>query len=313
MQYRRLGTSDLEVSVVALGCWAMGGEVSVWGPVDDNESIAAIQQGLDLGMTLIDTAPAYGHGHSEEIVGKAIAGRRDQVVLATKCGLIWREAGGTIERRLTAKSVVDECAASLRRLRVECIDLYQIHWPDPNTPLAETMETLLRLREQGKIGAIGVSNFSCEQLAEARKFGPVECLQPELSMFEPAALDELLPYCREYHLGVLAYGPLARGLLTGKFDAASRFKDLRAKDPRFAGAAFSRNLSILQRLKAISLELGCTLAQLALRWVIQQDGVSAAIAGVKRASQVVENARAADVIIPPMTLDEINAILVERE
>ncbi|MEP0843299.1 MAG: aldo/keto reductase [Phycisphaerae bacterium] len=299
--------------MVALGCWAMGGEVAVWGPVDDNESISAIQKGLDLGITLIDTAPAYGYGHSEEIVGKAIAGRRDQVVLATKCGLVWREPGGPIERRLTAKSVMDECAASLRRLRVESIDLYQIHWPDPKTPIGQTMEALLRLREQGKIGVIGVSNFSCEQVAEARRFGPVECLQPELSMFEPAARDELLPYAREYRLGVIAYGPLARGLLTGKFDAASRFTDLRAKDPRFSGPAWQRNLAVIERLRPIARALNCTLAQLALRWVIDQDGVTAAIAGVKRPTQTIENAGAADVVIPPAVMDKINAILSERE
>jgi aryl-alcohol dehydrogenase-like predicted oxidoreductase len=313
MQYRPLGTTDLNISVVGLGCWAIGGEVSVWGPVDDNESVAAIQQGLDLGITLIDTAPAYGYGHSEEIVGKAIAGRRDQVVVATRCGLVWKEAGGRIDRCLAARSVTAECAASLRRLRIETIDLYLIHWPDPNTPLNETLDALLRLREQGKIRVIGVSNFGCERLAQARKLGPVECLQPELSLLERTAADDLLPYCREYAIGVIACAPLARGLLTGKFHLASRFTGLRAKDRRFGGTALARSLDVVDRLKLISGRLGCTLAQLAIRWVIQQDGVAAAVAGFKRPSQVVENARAGDIAIPPATLDELNAILAERE
>lgn len=313
MEYRRLGHTDIEVSVVALGCWAMGGEVAVWGPVDDNESIAAIQQGLDLGMNLIDTAPAYGYGHSEEVVGKAIAGRRERVVVATKCGLVWRDAGGRIDRRLTPKSIVDECEASLRRLKIETIDLYQVHWPDPASPLRDALEALVQLREQGKIRAIGLSNFGCEQVTEARHYGPVDCLQPELSMLEREAAEDLLPYCREYGIGVIAYAPLARGLLTGKFTEASRHRDLRAKDPRFTGGAFGQNLAIVHRLKAVARRLNCTMAQLALRWVIQQDGVTSAIAGAKRPSQVVENAGAADVRIPPAILDEINTILAERE
>lgn len=311
MDYRRLGTTDLNVSVVALGCWAIGGEAGVWGPVDDNESIDAIQQGLDLGLNFIDTAPAYGYGHSEEIVGKAIAGRRAQVVIATKCGLTWREVGGRIDRGLSARSVAAECAASLHRLRVETIDLYQIHWPDPETPLRETMEALVKLREQGKIRAIGVSNFTRAQLSEARQYGEVNCLQPELSMFERAATDELLPYCREYGLAAIVYAPLARGLLTGKFHTASRFADLRAKDSRFTGAAFTQHLATVERLKPIAARLGCTVAQLAVRWTIQQPGVTAAIVGFKRPSQVNENARAGDLRIPPAEMDEINAILTE--
>lgn len=309
MEYRRLGRTDLDVSVIAMGCWALGGDPEFWGPVDDNESIAAIQQGLDLGINLIDTAAAYGCGHSEEIVGKAIAGQRDRAVIATKCGLVWRETHGPKERCLRRDSIVRECEASLRRLRVETIDLYQLHWPDPDTPIAETMETLLKLREEDRIRHIGVSNFSCEQIGEARRYGPVECLQPELSMLDREACEELLPYCREYGIGVIVYGPLARGLLTGKFDASSRFSDLRAKDPHFAGESFRRHLDLIERLREIANELGCTVGQLALRWVIQQPGVTAAIAGAKRASQVRENAGAGDLVLPPPVMDRIEALL----
>lgn len=309
MEYRKLGSTEFEVSVVAMGCWALGNDPKFWGPVDDNESVAAIQKGLDLGVNLIDTAAAYGCGHSEQIVGKAIARRRDQIVLATKCGIVWDEAGGEKRRCLQPESVRAECEASLRRLRVETIDLYQLHWSDPETPIAKTMEAMVRLREQGKIRAIGVSNFSCEQISEARQHGPVECLQPPLSMLETQATEELLPYCQEYGIGVIAWGPMAHGLLTGKFDASSTFSGFRADHALFRGEGFKRSLATVDRLRGVADRLGCTLAQLALRWVIQQPGVTAAIAGAKKASQVKENADAGDVVIPPAEMDEIETIL----
>lgn len=313
MEYRKLGNTDLNVSVVAMGCWAIGGDPAFWGPVDDNESIAAIQQAFDEGINLIDTAAAYGCGHSEEIIGKAIAGRRHQAVIATKCGLVWKEPASTEKTRcLKRDSVLRECEASLRRLRVETIDLYQVHWPDPQTPIAETMEALLALREQGKIRYIGCSNFSCEQISDARRLGPVDCLQPEYSMLDRAAEEELLPYCREAGMGVIVYGPMARGLLTGKFNATSTFSDLRAQDPRFCGEAFARNLARVEKLRELAQERGCRLAQLALRWVIQQPGVTAAIAGAKRPSQVKENAGAGRVMLAPEDMNRIEAILTER-
>jgi aryl-alcohol dehydrogenase-like predicted oxidoreductase len=312
MEYRKLGTSNLDVSVVGIGCWAIGAGHNGWGPVDDNESVAAVREGLDLGMTLIDTAPSYGYGHSEVLVGKAVAGRRDEVILATKCGLTWRETGGRFECSLKPDSVRKECDASLRRLRVESIDVYQIHRPDPDTPLADTMEALLALYEQGKIRTIGVSNFNCQQMSEARRAGRVDALQPELSLLEPQAVDDLLPYCREYGIGVITHGSLARGLLTGKFNTSSRFTDLRADDPRFKGEAFLQNLAFIERLRPIAERVGCTMSQLALRWVIQQDGVSSAIAGVKRPSQTRENAAAPDSRIPTDQMEEIERLLTQR-
>jgi len=313
MEYRKLGTTELQVSVVAIGTWAMGGYVPTWGPVDDNESITAIKQGIDLGMTLIDTAPAYGHGHSEEVVGNAIADRRDQVVVATKCGLVWSGKDGPNQRCLKPDTVRKECEASLRRLRIETIDLYQIHWPDPETPIADTMATLLALRDQGKIRVIGVSNFSCEQMSQARQHGPIHSLQTELSMLEPQARDELLPYCQEYGMGVLAFAPFARGLLTGKFAASSRFNDLRAKDRRYTGTAFQSNLALIEKLCPIAADLGCTMAQLAIRWVIQQAGVATVVTGAKRLSQVEEDAGAGDITIPNTAMDAIDAILTEHK
>ncbi len=290
MQRKPLGETGISVSVVALGTWALGNDQAWWGLVDDNESIAAIQQALDLGINLIDTAPIYGQGHSEQVVGKAIAGRRDEVIVATKCGLIFPEKPGqTPKRCLSAANIFEECEASLRRLRVDAIDLYQCHWPDPETPIDETMMAMHRLVEQGKIRAIGVSNFGVERLAAAREHADVHCIQPEFSMLHQRANDDLIPYCREHRIGVLAYSPLAKGLLTGKYDTDSKFDDLRERESDFRGRRFEENLATVKRIKRIALKYDRTTAQLAIRWVLNQEGVTSAIVGAKRPSQVREN------------------------
>lgn len=312
MEYRRLGTTELKASVISMGGWAFGADPEVWGPVDDNESIAAIQRGLDLGINLIDTSPTYGRGHSEEVIGKAIQGSRDRVLVATKCGLLRRNGNNSLVRCLRPESIRAECEQSLRRLRVETIDLYQIHRPDPATPLSETMAGLLSLREEGKINLIGLCNFGCERMGDARRSGPVASLQTELSLVERNAREDVLPYCREYNLGVLAHTPLARGLLTGKHSISSSFSDQRNADPRFSGQAFSRNLNLVQCLTAVAHRAGCSMTQLALRWALQQTGVTTAVVGVKRMSQVDENAAAADLILPPDVMEEVDRILAEQ-
>lgn len=312
MQYRKLGKSGLEVSVVGIGGWAVGGHLQQWGPVDDNETIAAIREGIELGINFIDTAPAYGYGHSEEIIGRAIAGLRDKVVVATKCGLLWRERGGKFERNLRPESIRRECEASLRRLRIETIDLYQLHYPDPQTPVAASLEALQQLRSEGRIRAIGVSNFSVEQLAEVRRNGFVESVQPEFSLLDRAAADDLLPYCAEYGIAVLTYASLGKGLLTGKFDAASRLTDVRAADPLFQGDRFRRNLALVEDLRQIAAHVGKTPAQVALRWVIQQRGVTSAVAGIKRASQARENAAAGQFELSNETLEQLDALATKE-
>ncbi len=287
---RPLGNSGVAVSPIALGTWAFGATVESWGHVDDNESIAAINQAIDSGITLIDTAPIYGLGHSEEIVGKAIRTRRNQVVLATKCGQLFPSSLDELPQRcLKKESIFRECEQSLRRLQTDCLDLYQCHWPDPDTPMCETMEALRELRDQGKIRAIGLSNFSCEQIAGAREFGPIHCLQPPFSMLQPRAADDLLPYCVEHDIGAIVYSPLAKGILTGKFTAASRFSDIRARDPEYLGTRFRRNLQIVDSLKLIAARYDKTMGQLAINWTITHPGVSAAIVGAKRVSQLLEN------------------------
>ncbi len=291
MQRRPLGDSGLEVSLVALGTWALGGDIETWGHVDDRESIATIHQALDCGINLIDTAPIYGLGHSEEIVGKAIQGRRDELLLATKCGLLFPASKDELSPRcLTRDGVLLECERSLRRLRTDVIDLYQCHWPDPQTPVTETMEALTTLLEQGKVRAIGVCNFSCQQLATAREFCPIHALQPHFSMLHRRASEDLIPYCIECHIGVLPYSPLVKGLLTGKFTATDRFSDVRARDPDFMGERYRRNLRVVDELKGIARSYGKTVAQLAINWAAARPGVTAPIVGAKRPSQVLENA-----------------------
>ena len=291
MQRSSFGETGFSVSKIALGTWAMGGSVETWGHVDDRESIATIHHALDCGINLIDTAPIYGSGHSEEIVGKAIQSRRDEVILATKCGLLAPKRKDELPPRcLSHDSILRECEGSLRRLRTEVIDLYHCHWPDPETPIVETMGALTTLLTQGKIRAIGLSNFSCEQIMTAREFGPVHSLQPPFSMLHMRAAADLLPFCIEHRIAVIPYAPLAKGLLTGKFDATSKFTDIRAGDPEFIGERYRRNLRVVDELRSIAVRYEKTVGQLALNWTATYPGVTAPIAGAKRPSQVLENA-----------------------
>lgn len=278
------------VSPLALGTWAFGGAPEMWGRIDDRESTSTIHYALDNGLNFIDTAPIYGHGHAETIVGRAIQGRRDEVVVATKCGsLPPATEGGKPGRCLRKDSIVAECDASLRRLGCDHIDLYQCHWPDPDTPLEESMAAMTELLEQGKVRAIGVSNFSCEQVARSRELAPIVSLQPPFSLIQRRAAEDLIPLCRSHGISVLPYSPLAKGLLTGKFDASSTPTGIRSRDPEFLGRRFERNLAVVEALRAIATELEVTLTQLSLRWLIDFDGVTSPIVGAKRPSQLDES------------------------
>jgi len=321
MEKRQLGGSGLEVTVVGLGCWVMGGWM--WGGADDDESIAAVRKAVELGVNFIDTAPVYGHGHSEEVVGRALEGLRDEVVLATKCGLVWppREGrshfvgpdGVPIYHNLEPDSIVKECEDSLRRLKTDVIDVYQCHWPDPGSDLGDTMEALVRLREQGKIRAIGVSNFSVEQMTEMTKHGRLDSDQPQYNMLDRSIEAEILPFCRANNVGVIAYSPLGRGLLTGKVTMDRRFEegDHRANQPWFRPHNRKRALDFLAKVKPIADGHGATLAQLAANWVISQDGVTTAICGARRPEQVEENVKAADFKLTKSELAEVCTLLDE--
>ena len=294
MEKKKLGQSDLKVSVLALGTWAMGGAQESWGSVDDRESIAAIHQAVDSGINLIDTAPIYGLGHSEEILGKAIQGRRHEVLIATKCGILFpRSTAEQPKRCLTRESVLLECEQSLRRMRIEVIDIYQCHWPDPATPIRETMSALNTLREQGKIRAVGLSNFSCEEIAAALEFGPIHALQSPFSLLQPRASEDLIPFCMEHNIAVLPYSPLAKGLLTGTVSATDRFAGIRARDPDFLPPRLSRHLQTVDGLREIAARHAKTVGQLVLNWTTTVPGVTSPIFGARRPSQVIENVGAA--------------------
>jgi methylglyoxal reductase len=304
MQTRQLGQSGIEASIIGLGTWGMGGWM--WGGTDEAAAIKAIHAAIDAGVNLIDTAPAYGLGLSEEIVGKAIRGRRNQVVLATKCGLVWHTNGGNyffteddhpVHRYLGRDSIRHEVEESLRRLQTDTIDLYQTHWQDPTTPIEETMNTLLDLKREGKIRAIGVSNVSIPELSNYLRIGPVDSVQEKYSMLDRELEAELLPYCQQHGVAMLSYSSLALGLLSGKIgpDRAFTGDDQRASDPRFSVENRQRVADMLREIEPIAERYGLSVAQLAIAWTAQQPGITHVLCGARNPAQALENARAGDV------------------
>ena len=296
METRRLGTSDLMLTVVGLGAWAMGGTgwAYAWGPQDDDDSIAAIHRALDLGVNWIDTAAVYGLGHAEEVVGRALAGRRDEVMVATKCGLPWNDKG-RISPKISAASVRAECEASLKRLGTDVIDLYQIHWPTRIENDLEGWETMARLRDEGKIRHAGVSNFDVEGLEALSRIMKPASLQPPYSMIERGVEDRLLPYCAMHGIGVICYSPLQCGLLTGKMTreriAELPKDDHRVYDKNFKEPKLTENLKQAEALMAKADALGVTPAQLAIAWTLRRPEVTAAIVGARRPEQIEETAK----------------------
>ena len=285
MQRRNLGYTDLKLTTIGLGTWAIGGPWQFgWGPQDDGEAIAAILKALDLGVNWIDTAAIYGCGHSEELVGKALKQTRIRPIIATKCGLLWDEKREKVNC-LKSQSIREECHASLKRMGVEGIDLYQIHRPEPDSDIEQAWEEMARLQEQGKVKHIGVSNFSVTQLDRIRKIAPVASLQPPYSMLRREVEDELLGYCAENNIGVVAYSPMQRGLLTGKFSqerlAGLPLDDHRRRSPDFQEPQFTATLQLVDQLRPIAKRNGRTLAQLAISWVLRRSEVTAAIVGAR--------------------------------
>ncbi len=308
MEYRQLGDSGFNVSVIGLGCWPIAG--IGWSGVDDKESIAAIKKSLDVGINFIDTAYMYGkNGESERLVGRAIQGRRDEVIIATKGGLHWKDdqlchdsSRGRIKRQ------VEE---SLKRLNIDVIDLYQVHAYDENTPLRDTAQTMDDLLREGKIRAIGVSNYSVSSMKEFAEYAPLHSLQPPYNMIMRAIEDEILPHCIESGIGVCVYWPFYKGLLTGKYQKGHSFPkgDSRKNDPEFRGERFERTLDMLDRLRGIADECGSSLAELVTNWTIHQPGVTLAICGATRPDQVEKNARAGDWKLGEDQMKRINEII----
>ncbi len=288
---RTLGNSDLQLTPIGFGAWAIGGGnwEYAWGPQDDNESIAAIHRALDLGVNWIDTAAIYGLGHSEEVVARALKTTSHKPLVFTKCSMRWHP-DRSIYRSLTAASLAEELEASLRRLGVETIDLYQIHWPDPDAELEEGWEALSRFREQGKIRWIGVSNFSVEQMKRVQKIAPIASLQPPYSMLRPAAETELLPFAQANRIGVINYSPMVSGLLTGKMTAervaAFPADDWRRKSAEFNEPRLSRNLKLVELLREIGDGHKVSPGVVAVAWTLHNPAITAAIVGGRSAAQV---------------------------
>ena len=311
MRYRNLGKNGPPISVVGFGTWAAGGDM--WGKTQDDDVVAAMRRAFELGVTWYDTADAYGWGHAEELVADAFEGRRDEVFIATKLGI--RKSGFSLAPDYIPKA----CEASLKRLRTDHIDLYQIHWPgDRNTPLEESWAAMAALQDAGKVRFIGVSNFRVKHLEKCEPIRHVDSNQPEYSMLIRDAEPELVPWCKEHGAGVVTYGSLAYGLLTGKFTADAKFEksDWRSGsmgieyyDDLFAPKVFKKNLATVERLKEVAAGIGVTVAQLAIGWLLRDDAVTSAIVGAKRPAQITETAAAGDVVLDTATLAEIDSIL----
>jgi len=310
MEKIRFGQTDMEVSRIVFGSWVTGGWA--WGGANDKDSIMAILRAFELGVNFIDTAPVYGFGKSEKIIGEALKewGHHEKVVVATKCGLEWDEKEN-IRRNSRPEAIEREVDESLKHLGLDYIDLYQIHWPDPQTPFEASMEAMIKLRDAGKIRHIGLSNFSREEIETCMSVGQVHSLQPPFNLFERGAEKELLPFCKEKEIATLVYGGLCRGLLTGKFTGNETFPrgDLRRADPKFKPDRFKQYVKAANQLKKLAARYDKTPAQFALRWALQQPGVSCVIAGARTVQQVEDNAGISGWQIDQGDLEKVEQIL----
>ena len=291
MKTKRLGNTGMDITAVGFGSWAIGGgnwEFG-WGPQDDGAAIAAIGRALELGMNWIDTAAVYGLGHSEELVGKALQLVHAKPYVFTKCSMVW-DAERQIHHTLRADSVRRECEASLRRLQVEAIDLYQIHWPNPETEIEEGWQAMARLKEEGKIRHLGGSNFNVEQMRRLQRIAPIESLQPPYSLLNRHIEPEILPFCQENRIGVIVYSPMASGLLSGAMtrERIANFPadDWRRNRPNFHEPLLTRNLALAELLKQIGSRRGRSAGEVAIAWTLRQPAVTAAIVGGRSPEQV---------------------------
>jgi len=323
MEHRTLGQSDIKVSELAFGAWAIGGWM--WGGADSKDAIKAIETAVDHGMTTIDTAAVYGFGLSEELVGKAIKGKRSKVQILTKFGLSWTEKKGEfyfasqdndgkdieIYRYSSKEKVISDCEVSLKRLGTDYIDLFQIHWADPTTPVSETMEALEILLKQGKIRAGAVCNYSAELMTEAEKTFKIASNQVPYSMVRRDIETDIVPHCLSNNIGILAYSPLQRGLLTGKIKQGHKFNsgDTRPATMYYKEPNFSRIMHLTDSLEEMAQDINVTLSQLVLNWTIHQPGITCALAGARNAAQVLDNVKAADFHLSKEEIAGINELI----
>lgn len=328
MEYRKIRNSDLELSVITFGAWAAGGWM--WGSTDRNDAIKAIQASYDEGVTSIDTAPIYGQGDSEEIVGEALQGiSRDKVQIITKYGMRWDLAKGDfamkskdnngkdidVYKYAGRESIIKEVEDSLKRLKTDYIDLYQIHWPESTTPIQETMETVADLIKQGKVRHAGVCNYNVEQMKEADKYVNLVSNQVPYSMVKREIEQNVVPFSLENNKSIIAYSPLERGLLTGKMKPGYAFSegDHRANLYFYKDENLKRTAAFLDKIKPLAEEKNASLSQLVLRWTIEQPGITIALAGARNAAQSIQNAKAVDVKLTPSEIDFITSELNKLE
>ena len=315
MQHRTLGRSGIRASIIGLGTWSLSGWM--WGGTDEAVAIKTVHSALDAGINLIDTAPAYGVGVAEQLVAKAIVGRRDKVVLATKCGLVWHTREGAyheeqwgrqIYRFLGPQSIRFEVEASLQRLGTDYIDLYQTHWQDPTTPIEDTMEALVRLKQEGKIRAIGISNVSLEQFQRYDARGPIDSLQEEYNMLNRSVEVQLLPHCQAKGVALIAYSPVAQGLLTGRISPDREFPegDFRRQHPRFSRENRVKAAGLMQAIEPIAHRHGVPLAHVAIAWTISPGHATHSLVGARTPEQARESAAAAALVLSEREVAEIN-------
>ena len=317
MQTRQLGNSDLHVTPLGVGSWAMGGGgwAFAWGPQDDDESVAAIRAGIDAGMNWIDTAPVYGLGHSEEVVARALEGVSNRPYVFTKCERRWH-ADGSIYKSLKAASIREECEASLRRLKVDVIDLYQVHWPEPDEDIEEGWGAIMRLKEEGKIRWAGVSNFSVAQMKRVLPLGAITSLQPPYNLLAREIENEMLPFCSENNIGILCYSPMHSGLLSGGMTAeriaAMAPDDHRRKRPQFQEPLLSRNLALVELLREIGSRHGRTPGEAAIAWALRRPEVTAAIVGLRSPEQLTGVIGAAGFRLSTTEVEDIESFLAKQ-
>lgn len=317
MQIRQLGNSDLNITSLGIGAWAIGGSgwKFAWGPQDDDQSVAAIHKALDAGLNWIDTAAVYGLGHSEEVVARALKGRSQKPYVFTKCERIWDEKG-EIGKSLKAESIRRECEASLRRLQVDVIDLYQIHWPEPDEQIEEGWAEMAKLQTEGKVRWLGVSNFGVEQMRRIQPIAPITSLQPPYSIVSPEIEQEILPFAKANNIGVIVYSPMKSGLLTGKMTreriAAMPEDDFRQRTPAFQEPLLTRNLGLVELLREIGDAHGLTPGEVAIAWTLRHPAVTAAIVGLRSPEQVDGVIGAADFRLSEDELQRITGFMASQ-
>jgi aryl-alcohol dehydrogenase-like predicted oxidoreductase len=315
MRTRKLGATDLNLSTVGLGTWPMGSVYGgmTWGPQDDQASINTVIRAVEQGINWLDTAPAYGRGHSEEVLGMAFRKLTRRPIVVTKCGSTWDETGKAAFR-LDQASVRAQCEASLKRMGIDTLDLYLVHWPNPIEYMEEGWRTCSELVKEGKIRYIGVSNFTIEQMDKLQPIHPIAAMEPPYSMIERRIETGILDYCRQHHMGVIIYSPLQQGLLTGTIKVEDLApNDFRRANPHFKEPELILNLKLAGDLTPIARKYNCSIAQIAIAWTLRKPEVTAALNGARDPSEIEDSVKAADIILADNDIEEIEKLLVERQ